>query len=207
MIKNAFSTKKLTIQMYSFLEQFDIITVKGIPYYFVNFDRKMKNDDWGGFSHYYRVKPRLGIKVFSQQYVRLGNLARSRTLAEAKEEVSILSVAASSGFTPRMAMEIIVKHKGKYCAAIIMEHIIGEPLCNITGEEETDPSLYTATYSGKLLKNDNGYQIEPFLIERLKNKTRVNHLDLHSGNIIVGPNKKLYVIDFSPDYCKMVRKK
>ena len=191
--------------MYSFLEKFEMITVKGVPYYFVNFDRKFKKNDWGGFSLYYRVGPNLGIKVFKQQYKRLGNLVRFRTFLEAKEEVSVLSVASASGFTPRLAIEIIVKHRGKYCAAIIMEHISGQPLCNVIGSSDFVDS-YTASISGKLMKSPYGYDIKDLLYERLKNKTRVKHEDLHPGNIILGSNKKLYVIDFSPDFCKMANR-
>lgn len=105
-----------------------------------------------------------------------------KTKSTAIEETCLLKKANLVDFTPKCygLVEVYFQaNKKKKYFGILQEHIEGE----------TDQT---------------GWIEKEQLQEKLRQKTGINHFDLHNKNIITTKEGKHYVIDFTPSWAELV---
>lgn len=157
----------------------------------------------GAYSSYYKLSRTTGVKAlndcwYSKKGAEKASKSKSRNAwYSARRELALLERAHPSGITPKPIAVVLVKDvdwddRKCYKPGILMEHIPGKPLWKTNADY-----IYGGT------------SVSTWVDEKMRG-VGVAHNDLHGGNLIVTTRgkkiTKVRVIDFTPRWCKRVKK-
>lgn len=146
----------------------------------------------GAYSYYIKISPKLGIKILNRnKYICKTEraLKKSGLWKTAMREFNLLGELSGTGLTPQ-AHEIVIcqdLQTGNLYPGILMEHITGKGLSFWYHKNKEKKYLFRGQ---KYLAWNLQKKIHQFLL-----KKKVNHRDLHFGNILVNKFGIVRVID------------
>lgn len=159
----------------------------------VKLGKRPFSDLFGSYGSYYRLSPTQGVKVlYDQKFRAKKSLLRSGAWKLAQEEARLLRRAEPTGIVPKGAKAVLVRLNGFYWAGLVMEHLEGlwwshRSTVDSQGRCVPDGELSVTKYINRKLKS-----------------VGLKHLDA-SNNHLVTAWLKVKVIDFSPDFIKILK--
>lgn len=156
---------------------------------------------------YWKINSKLGVKFLFAHYMdnfdTLAKLKKSKYYKKVKNEFDMQSkVWEKYPHLTSQPIEIVfIQKEESWMAGIVMEHIRGKSLLDIMGIEEADWQYYDVSpcwVKGRLVKMKKSTKVPMVnqMLDKYLRKAKVNHRDLHWGNIIITPKKEIKVIDF-----------
>lgn len=146
----------------------------------------------GAYSYYIKISSKLGIKILNRnQYICKTEkaLKKSGLWKTAMREFNLLQELSQTGLTPNSYEVVVCKDlkTGNLYPGILMEHITGRGLSFWYFKNKERKYLFRGQ---KYLAWNLQKKIHQFLL-----KKKVNHRDLHFGNILVNKDGVVRVID------------
>lgn len=171
---------------------------------FLKLPNRSKSLGKGVYGLYFKISQKRGVKLIGRGWKSLNRLLKSSNWQKAIKETLILNFLEDSGLTPKNPKLAVVQYKNKFYPGVEMEHISGKTLdshnSNISFDDvyiDNDKKFYTK--KNKTQKSKKAIRV----VEKIFKKYKIKHRDLHDNNVMVTYNKKIKIIDFSPDQIKM----
>jgi hypothetical protein len=157
----------------------------------------------GGFSRYYRLDNKHGVKVYKcKGYPTIDKLFNSKKWLQALMEYVFYQEAQNNTkMSPQKVSIVIVQKEKRYYPGIFMEHIEGIAYEDfrrmgmklfVTKEGEVTPE-----------KEKDSQELQRYIKKTLKDKAKIEYRDGNFQNYIIEHSGNIRVIDFTPHLCIM----
>lgn len=159
----------------------------------VKLGKRPFSDLFGSYGSYYRLSPTKGVKVLYEHKFRSKRaLLKSGAWKLAQIEAKLLRQAEPTGIVPKGAQAVMVRLNGHLWCGIVQEHLEGLWW-----------SHRTSVDSQGRCAPDGELSVTKYINRKLK-AVGLKHLDA-SNNHLVTAWLKVKVIDFSPDFIKILK--